>query len=122
MRSLLVFILFAPMAAIACSPPPDMKPLSVDELFQGSAYVAYAEVNSVKKSGEIEVAEVRVLEQFKGERIATVISPANSCGLSLYRGEKRIFFLTEERKGHALAYPWNLPTEAILAKLRVLKR
>lgn len=99
-----------------------MKPLSVEDLFQGSAYVAYAEVNSVKRSGETEIAEVKVLEQFKGDLISTVISPASSCGLSLYRGQKRIFFLTSERKGHVLAYPWNLSPEAILAKLRATKR
>lgn len=111
-----------PLAAFACSPPPDMKPLSVEELFQGSAYVAYAEIASVKISGEIETAEVKVLEQFKGDRLSAVISSADSCGLSLHRGERRIFFLTGERKGHALAYPWNLSPEVIIAKLRSLKQ
>ncbi|WP_426321293.1 hypothetical protein [Pseudoduganella sp. R-43] len=111
-----------PLAALACSPPPDMKPFSVEELFQGSAYVAYAEVASVKSSGGIEVAEVKVLEQFKGDGLSTVISSADSCGLSLHRGERRIFFLNGERKGHALAYPWNHSPEIILAKLRSLKQ
>ena len=122
MRTLLLIILFMPLGAFACSPPPDMKPLSVEELFQHSAYVAYAEVVSVKRSGETEVAEVKVLEQFKGDGLTTVISSSDSCGLSLYRGERRIFFLTSERKGHALAYPWSLSPEAILAKLRGAKR
>lgn len=122
MRSVLSIVMILPMAALACSPPPDMKPPTVEELFQGSAYVAYAEVKSVALSGEAKIAEVKVLEQFKGEAITTVISAADSCGLSLSGGEKRIFFLTSERRGHALAYPWGLSSDAILGKLRVLKR
>lgn len=122
MRSFLTVAALAPMAAFACSPPPDMKPLTVEELFQNSAYVAYVEVKSVKESGGIELAEVKILEQFKGNPISTVASPADSCGLSLYAGEKRILFLTKERKGHALAYPWNLTLDSIFAKLRGLKR
>lgn len=111
-----------PLAAFACAPPPDMKPFSVEELFQGSAYVAYAEVISVKRTGETEVAEVKVLEQFKGDRLFAAISSSDSCGLSLYPGERRILFLTGERKGHALVYPWNLSSEAILATLRSMKQ
>lgn len=122
MRRLLPILSLMPLAAFACASPPDMKPLSVKELFQGSAYVAYAEVVSVKRSGETEVGEVRVLEQFKGERLSAVISSSDSCGLSLYPGEKRILFLTGERKGHALAYPWNLSSETVLAKLRAMKQ
>jgi hypothetical protein len=122
MRILLPFILFIPLAALACKPPPEARPPAVEELLKGSAYVAYVEVISVKSSGETDVAEVKVLEHFKGERLSSVISSSDSCGLLMSPGERRILFLSGERKGHALVHPWNLSPDAILAKLRSAKR
>ena len=122
MRKLFLFLAFVPVAAFACKPSPDTKPPAVEDLLRASAFVVYAEVASVRNSGEIDFAEVKVLEQFKGAEITVIASPAHSCGLNLQAGEKRIFFLSSERTGHALAYPWGTSSEAILSKLRALKR
>jgi hypothetical protein len=121
MRAILFSLFLLPSMTLACTPPADMKPFSVEELYRSSAFVVHAEVRSVKRSAEDNVAEIKIIEQFKGDAISSIVSSANSCGLSLSAGETRIFFLTQERSGHALAYPWQLSQSEILVKLRSLK-
>lgn len=87
-----------------------------------SKYVLYAEIKSVKVTEREKVADIEVLEQFKGNAISSVNSSADSCGLYLKVGDRRVFFLTERKSGHALAYPWGNTQDQILQELRRSKQ
>lgn len=118
MRIFLLMLALLPCPTLACKPAPNLPPPTVEGLLASSRYVVYAEVLEVTPGPRENQARIRTLENFKGEPITSLRSPAHSCGLHLVPGEKAVFFLDKERSGMALDYPYHLGQDEVLKTLR----
>jgi hypothetical protein len=108
------------LPALACSPSSEYKPPSVEQIFAAVTYVVYAEAIAYEESVGGRRAQVSVIEQFKGPPVKSIGASGQGCGLSIYIGETRIFFLDSSANGHVMAYPIGKSDEEILQELRAL--
>jgi len=118
-----VFVFSLMQSVSACSPSDDWLPPTTQSAFRDVEVVVHARVKSQIFKEESVVAQIEIIQVFKGVfSEATVLTASSAaCGIDKFNvGQEYVFFLRKSGTWFVshLVQPWHVPTQQILHELR----
>lgn len=109
---------------IACSPPQNWTPPTVEQQYRSAAVVVHLRILSQRASNSLTEATVKVIKVYKGQfnNDKIVTSPNGSCGLGTFSiGGEYVFFLGANENFVRIDSTGFDTTENVLLKLRAVQ-